>query len=40
MYIKQYFFINDKYDLDGKTYKYIFNGCPLDDKNTRKNMKI
>jgi len=26
MYIKQAFFLNDNYDLFGKTYKYVFNG--------------
>lgn len=31
-YIKQAFFMNDRYDLFGKTYKYIFNGCPLNEK--------
>ncbi|KAL4508263.1 hypothetical protein ABPG72_003567 [Tetrahymena utriculariae] len=39
-YIKQSFFLNDIYDLEGQTYKYIFNGCPLNYKEVRKTEKL
>ncbi|EAR99585.2 calcium-activated chloride channel protein (macronuclear) [Tetrahymena thermophila SB210] len=39
-YIKQSFFLNDIYDLEGKTYKYIFSGCPLNYKEVKKTEKL
>ncbi|KAL4457094.1 hypothetical protein ABPG74_014732 [Tetrahymena malaccensis] len=39
-YIKQSFFLNDIYDLEGYTYKYIFSGCPLNYQEERKKEKL
>lgn len=39
-YIKQYFYMNDQFDLFGKTYKYIFKGCQVELKADQGNRKV